>query len=421
MPPFKFQQHTRYELYELWLDARAIRLHLSVPPVGSFVVDPGFDPASRKRFFDGMKKLSDVERWEFIEGGALFNAASDALALLGSKGFVAEPLLKQCVSGCERVLGVVAISQAHLSRYSFASDPTPLDMEQDLLSVALQIDEDLVNGETHFVKELAQAAHVEESAVRRIVCRWMDDRIAYMHDDALDDDREPFLLEDRAQRRLDNWRSYEESRMNRFDFVIEVERPFPLESERLVHGIGRELGLTFQEVHPASKGFAVWGWCRDTTPDALGKLREELIARVRATFAEERRHEIAVTPSSTTIHNYSAQQVGAQGPGAIASHNTMTLTQQMADDDVQVLLAELATLRDYLLNQGVTSTADALEVAALVEAEEAAKAKEPGLITAALKKLGAKAIDALGPLGLTAVRAWIAAKLGSSPALPPGG
>ena len=421
MPPFKFQKHTRYEIYLLWLDARALCQRFAVPPAGAFVVDPDYNQDRRRRFLEGLGKLSEVERWDLIEGGALFNAASDVVALFRSKEPIAEGVLRGCVYGCERVLGAVATSQVHHDFYLFSTDPTPLDDEQDLLSIALSIDEELLNGETHFVDELARVAQVEKAVVRRILCRWMDDRVAYMPSHAIEDDREPFILENRAQKRFDNWSRYEESRMHRFDFVVEVERPFPKDPEKLVRGIGRELGLTFEEVDPASKGFVVSGWCKNTTSEKLEVLRAELTDRVRTTFEEERRHERdAVTPS-TTVHNYSAQQVGAQGPGAIASHNTMTLVQHTTDVDAQVLLPDLATLREYLLKRGVTSADDAVEVAAVVDAEKAVQANDVGLLTGALKKLGAKTLDVVGTLGLTALKAWIATKLGGPPALPPGG
>lgn len=424
MPPFKFQKHTRYEIYVLWRDARAIRQRFEVLPAGSFAIDPDHDPARRRRFLEGLGKLSEGERWDLIEGGALLNAASDAVVLFRSNAPIAEGILRGCVSGCERALGAIATSQVQHDFYLFATDPTSLDVEQDLLSAALDIDEELVNGETHFVDELARVAQVEKAAVRRILCRWMDDRVAYMPGDAIEDDREPFILENRAQKRLDNWSRYEESRMHRFDFIVEVDRPFPKDSEKLVRGIGREFGLTFEEVHPASKGFTVSGWCKNTTPEELEALRAELNDRVRTTFAEERRHERDALPS-TTVHNtnysYSAQQVGAQGPGASASHNTMTLIQQMSDADAQVLMPDLATLREYLLQRGVTNADDAVEVAAVVDAEKAVQAKNAGLLTGALKKLGAKTLDAVGTLGLTALKAWIASKLGGPPSLPPGG
>jgi hypothetical protein len=273
-----------------------------------------------------------------IDDGSLLVATADLVVLASSGVPIPLTTLETTARRAERQLGTVAISQAHWKQFAFVEDPTPLEMENDLLSCALEIEQELVGDEKHFVNVLAEASQTSEMDVRRILCRWMDDRIAYVPSDALDDDREPFVLEDRAAIRLRKWSRYEKERERTrgFEFLIQTSRPFPNEAIKLVHGIGRELGIRFSEVTEGAKGFTVAGTLPDDiVRDQIASLRAKLTTTVQNTFSEIRRLELAaqsVSITNNTTYNNSGQ-VGAQGPNAVAMGNTFV--QQLVDGEAR--------------------------------------------------------------------------------------
>jgi hypothetical protein len=257
------------------------------------------------------------------------------------------------VRAADRVLGRVAISQADWKQYAFIEDPTPLETEHDLLSCALEMDDDLVGDETLFVDDLADASAISEADVRRILCRWMDDAIAYVHNDVLDGDREPFRLEHRARTRLARWDRYERKRMERFIFLIPVTRPYPIDAERLVRGIGRELGLQFSEITEGNKGITVDGvWPNEMSAEQRTTIAPKLIAEVKEAFADARLREILQPTVSITNTYNNTGLVGAQGPGAYAEGNTL-VQQQIVDSDTEQLSDELRRLFEHLVARGI--------------------------------------------------------------------
>jgi hypothetical protein len=428
---FAFKNHTRHDLYRLWRDVRQSYLEdREAAPSEAGTGRPPFPmiretdvPARRQRVLDGLIRLLQSEDSEQIECGALSAAANQMIDLLRIGTPVVREMFLANLRGIARLLGTVSISQRHLELYTFIEDvATPLDVERDLLEIAIEMDQELYNGETNHVPLLARAVRVEGAAVRRILCRWMDDGIAYVPDAALDEDDEPFHLEERATLRLRNWDRYESERlrMNKFNFVIEAPRPFPNNAIELVTGIGREHGLRFDGVHEASRGIQVDGvFPTEWTPARIAEIKAQIIQSVQATFVEARRHEM---PSGGVIVNtYNAHQVAAQGPNAVAIGNT--LVQQLESTVADKLSAEILKLREHLQTT-IKSSSDAVEVGAVGEAEEAAKRKDQNGLVAAVKKWGAKALGKIETLGLSFLQAWISVHLGippaSTPALPAG-
>jgi hypothetical protein len=250
----------------------------------------------------------------------------------------------------------------------------------------------------------------------------MDDRIAYMSNDALDDEREPFLLEQKAQHRLDNWSQYERERQSMlvFKFVIEAPRPFPRNAIELARGIGVEHGIQVNEVSEASRGILVKGWFpEDWSEEKQKAALAQYASAVKGTFAEVLRHE---SPGGMIINNtYHAQQVAAQGPGAQAIGNVMIQQWNDGDGDAEQAADELRRAREELQKSLTSALEDAIEIGAVAEAERAAKARDLPGVMAALKKFGSKAYTVVETLGLSWLKAKLFEKTGIAlPQLPPG-
>lgn len=425
--PFTFRAHKRHDVYRLWRDAVTIRRRLGETSPGMFQIDGERDPERRRRFCDGLVTLRSLENADRIDAGSLLIATADLVLLHCDGLMVPDSMFANTVRSVEPLLGRVAISRSGLKQYIFIEDSTPLDTEHWLLSAVLEMEDDIIGNAHHYVDDLAEAANVSEPEVRRILCRWMDDGTVYMHNDALYNGREPFLLENKARSRarLEGWARYAESRerTQRFTLFVRAERPFPSDAERLVHGIGRELGLRFAEVVEGGKGFTVEGsWPGEMAAEHRVTIQDALTKQVRETFAEVLRH--TVTPPLVSIahtNNFNnTGQAGAIGPGAVAVGNH--LIQCVVSEGTEHLAEELTKLREHLLSR-VSTTQDAIDLGAVAEAEQAAMRNDPSGLAAAFRRLAAGTLEVMGTLGLMRLKMWIADKLGiqTPPLLPPGG
>lgn len=418
---FTFVNHTRHDIYRLWRDVRLIRAAEDDPAsrAGVFHVAPGSDPDIRRRVVDGFVKLRRTEEVDLLERGAILRAIADVVILREASAAIPEEAFSAAIRAAERPLGVVAISQTHQGRYGFVEDATALKAERRLLAAALAADDALYPGEALSVEEIARITRVNVAEVRRILCRWMDDEIAYVRDAALDDDDESFILENNAQSRSVHWANYESERqrMRLFQLVIEVPRPFPNGAVGLVRGIGLEHELNLSEVLEASKGVLVKGvhhedWTQEQIADAMMRFKDA----VRATFADARQHEVPT--GGVIVNTYNAQQVAAQGPGAQAIGNVMTL--HLNDGDAALIALELKQLREEL-QKSIASAEDAIEIGAIAEAEVAAKAKNLSGVVSAIKRFGVKAYGVIESLGLAWLKAKFLEKTGVQiPQLPSG-
>lgn len=433
---FRFVNHTRYELYRLWRDSRAARILKDGARPGLFVSTTDMDRDRRRRLCAGLVKLYRTERLDLVEGGAIYNAVAGLVASYQDEG-IPMAAFESAVRGAERPLGQIVIAELpDEESYMFVPDETPLDAEYLMLGVAVERDEEMGLGEAHEVSNIVQLTRLDQWLVRRILCRWIDDGLAYVVGDALDDDPEPFYLLPKAEQRLRNWERYEKERaqVRLFQFTIPVPTPLPSDYANIVRGIALDLGVRLDDVLPAgAKGVLLKGHF----PEGLTQQQERDVAQslttsVEASLLEARRHEMSAPAATVTHYNtFNAQQVAAQGPNATAVGNTMV--QHFTDGVTPQLLDELRQAREFATARVKNSDADDDDVAdagALVEAERAAKKNDAGGVRTALRRLSARVGTIVERLGLGLLRGWIFKETGiplpdvpaqpEQPQLPPG-
>src|SRR5882672_1258428 len=100
---FKFRQHTRLQVYELWRDAVSLMLALDPVPPETY-------RTRRAQFLDGVVHLSRSEALEAIERGALWHATHELVRCAERKRMIPNPLFTAALRQAERPLKSVAIS-----------------------------------------------------------------------------------------------------------------------------------------------------------------------------------------------------------------------------------------------------------------------------------------------------------------------
>jgi hypothetical protein len=113
---------------------------------------------------------------------------------------------------------------------------------------------------------------------------------------------------------------------------------------------------------------------------------------------------------NSTKYEVSGGQVGAFGERASAHDVTQNIVTG-AGIDLQPLLAELSTLRSHLVVQA-KEAGDFVQIGAIAEAEQAAKAGDKGAVVKALSKTGKWALDAATAIGTSVAAAAIKGGLG---------
>jgi hypothetical protein len=195
------------------------------------------------------------------EGGALQNAIADLVVLPVNGENIMEAIFTSSVLGAERVLEQVVLSEVHYNRYAFVVDSPSLDDEYLLLKAALDMDGELYQDETISVEDLVHQTRLDVDVVRRVLCHWIDDAVAYISTAQLDPecDREPIVLLEKAKRRAEDWDRYrtERQRMKRFTLTLNIPRPFPNDAVNLIRSIGLSSHLHFTEVLAAPQAAAI--------------------------------------------------------------------------------------------------------------------------------------------------------------------
>jgi hypothetical protein len=313
--------------------------HAHVATAENFRIVAEPERHARRRLRDGLVNLANVERCDLVEGGALYNALSDLAVLARGGDGIPESTFAQAISGAERVLEQVVLSETNEKRYTFVQDHPPLDDEYELLHAAFELDGELYQDETFCVQDLVTVTRMDAGRVRRVLCLWLDDAIAYIARAQLDpdSDREPIALLEKAKRRLETWDRYRagRERMKRFIITLRVSPPYPPDHINLIRSIalGSSVHLT-DDVLPDPQGFKVQGvypddWDEDQIAGFSRKLEEEVKRGFADVLARHAPAPEAGTPA--TILYITANGV---------DHDLLALEEEVREVELKIQMSE---------------------------------------------------------------------------------
>lgn len=156
----------------------------------------------------------------------------------------------------------------------YLRDFAPLEQERAVLKAAIYIDtNEAKNGSPVEVKRVSERAKLTTSAVRRVLCQWLDEGLVYLHGDmeSVDGD-EGFVLNEDAEQRWDEWDDYVEERRKMRVKTIEIAYAdqLPPNYDRIVHEVSvtYEIEVSRNGVVPTETGIRVVatlpeGWTHD--------------------------------------------------------------------------------------------------------------------------------------------------------------
>jgi len=287
-------------------------------------------------------------------------------------------------------LGRIAIGADHVDR-CFLDDWPSLDAEHRMLRHTTSDDV-----ETPVVPDIARDLRLDIDEVRRVLCRWLDDKIAYVQTHIVSsDEAECFLLEESASQRLHHWDKYEEERKQMLIATIDIpfaeSLPGDFRDSAIGTAVHHDMYLDEKHIWTTPDGLKVQvvapeHWTGEKRTATCTKYIEDLIVMLRKSKADDQ--------AAVQITNYHANQVAAQGEGATAIGNTLSQTVEQESfnaDDQTSILEELRRLRAELSALAASSIEHAKEMAIVVQAEEAAEKNDRGAVRRALSQFGAKA------------------------------
>lgn len=287
----------------------------------------------------------------------------------------------------------------------FAADHPPLAVEKRLLAAAYALDAQQHLDAKVEVRELVEQSGVELAVTRRVICYWLDGGLVYLPGDLqAPEETEHFVLAEGADERRDHWSEYERERIDarRVRISVPYTDQLPHDWEKTVEGAAMDAGIDYGKVLPTLKGLIIDAvlpeeWARNDMRV------ETFVGHVKEMLAKPRIQPAVHAPVNTFVAN----QVGAQGPNAVAASNTFIQRAASAsweDSDRLAVIEELVLLRGALWKTAGGNLEEAHAFVFSVQAETAARNGDRAGMLSALSAFGPRLLTLCDELDLSRLK-----------------